>query len=251
MKHTLQEAQENLKRLRTNEYPGRGIVIGTDETGHNLIQMYWIMGRSESSRGRILVLGESGQVTTELIDPSKAERPELLVYDAMLEDANRYAVSNGKQTDDALFCAGTLAGFLAPGFTEKWKFEPDAPTFTPRISAVCILEKGLYQATFSILRRSPFGDACDHSIHQYAPGSIASGLGYCVTTYEGNGNPLPSFEGTPYLLPLKGTAKEIAETFWEALDPENKISLAVKSIHLATGVSTIEMINKYQTVEAV
>ena len=48
-----QEAYVNLAALRANPYPGRGIVIGRDETGENLVQVYWIMGRSGNSRNRV------------------------------------------------------------------------------------------------------------------------------------------------------------------------------------------------------
>jgi hypothetical protein len=69
-----------------------------------------------------------------------------------------------------------------------------------------------------------------------------------VTTYSGDGNPLPSFEGEPYLLPLKGGIKDIAQTIWGALNEENRVSLAVKFINMATRKSIIEVINKYHVV---
>ncbi|MFA5635750.1 MAG: IMP cyclohydrolase, partial [Anaerovoracaceae bacterium] len=39
--------------LSNKSYPGRGIVIGTDEEGTHGVIAYFIMGRSENSRNRI------------------------------------------------------------------------------------------------------------------------------------------------------------------------------------------------------
>ena len=41
--------------LSGNEYPGRGIVLGTSEDGKNAVIAYFIMGRSVNSRNRIFV----------------------------------------------------------------------------------------------------------------------------------------------------------------------------------------------------
>ncbi len=46
---------KNLIKLQSNEYPGRGIVIGMTPDGTGIVQVYWIMGRSDNSRNRILM----------------------------------------------------------------------------------------------------------------------------------------------------------------------------------------------------
>ena len=48
------------------------------------------------------------------------------------------------------------------------------------------------------------------------------GFGHCVTTYEGDGDPLPSFSGEPYLLPLAGDIEQVADTIWDALDESDE-----------------------------
>ncbi|MFH1730620.1 MAG: IMP cyclohydrolase, partial [Planctomycetota bacterium] len=40
-------AKANMEALRANVYPGRGIVIGQTPDAKRLVQVYWIMGRSE------------------------------------------------------------------------------------------------------------------------------------------------------------------------------------------------------------
>ena len=58
--------------------------------------------------------------------------------------------------------------------------------------------------------------------------------------------PLPPFRGEPYVLPLEGGPDFLAERFWNQLNGENRISLAVKSIDCASGRSEIVLRNLYQ-----
>jgi hypothetical protein len=46
----------------------------------------------------------------------------------------------------------------------------------------------------------------------------------------GNGRPLPSFSGDPLWLPLQGNPETILQTYWDGLDVENRVALAVKVI---------------------
>lgn len=49
------------QELRSNAYPGRGIVIGRSEDGTKAVTAYFIMGRSANSRNRVFV--EDGQAS--------------------------------------------------------------------------------------------------------------------------------------------------------------------------------------------
>ncbi len=99
----MQLAQANLRNLARNPYPGRGIVAGLDETGGYMVQVYWIMGRSENSRNRVFKadddIGNIGRLYTEAADSSKVKDPSLIIYNAMREVGYHYIVSNGDQTD--------------------------------------------------------------------------------------------------------------------------------------------------------
>ncbi|MCA9968308.1 MAG: hypothetical protein KC423_28885, partial [Anaerolineales bacterium] len=64
----------------------------------------------------------------------------------------------------------------------------------------------------------------------YRPAVPPPGYGYGLTTYMGDGSPLPSFSGDPLLLPLPGTPQQLLAAYWDALDPENRIALAMKRI---------------------
>ena len=237
-------AQKNLLKLKENPYPGRGIIVGLDETGKYLIQVYWIMGRRESSRNRVFKIEENGVLKTEPADPSKVkddENSDLIYYTAMAQNQTKYSVSNGHQTVDAL--SETDLEYSL----KNWEYEPDAPNYTPRITAVFRPFLSPQMAKISVLKKSPSDNRCDREL--YVVPLALPGLGFCVTTYSGDGNPLPSFEGSPYLLPLSGDISGVAQTIWSVLNPENRVSLAVKFLEIKTRKISMEKINKYNAVD--
>lgn len=242
-------AARNMQALKDNRYPGRDIIVATDETGQYGIIAYAIMGRGPDSRNRIFVAEEKGGLRTAQADPSKGGDLDLIIYTAMLESGKCFAVSNGKQTHDALMCISDAAGLASSRF-HNWSYEPDKPNYTPRISATILLDnRGNFKTQFSILKKSPFGEECDRQLFNYD--RIAPGYGRCLHTYKCDGKPvIPSFEGEPYLLPIRGDIKEVTQTIWDALNEDNRVSLAVKFIDLATGESSMEIINKYELVDA-
>ena len=246
-------AEDNMFNLHRNRYPGRGIVVGTSEDGKHAVQVYWIMGRSENSRNR-LFSQDGSRVYTEPADPTKIADPSLIIYNAMRESQTRrhFVVSNGAQTDDVAEGFGMGRPFLES--LGLYKYEPDAPNFTPRITAYHLrqweFEKKV-SAIIAVQKKSLFGDECDRAIYRYD--EIAPGFGYMVTTYMGDapqGEPLPSFRGEPILMPLKGGMESISQAYWDGLNSDNVISLAVKFIDVATGKSEIDLTNKYQKVYA-
>ncbi len=67
------------EELKSNAYPGRGIVIGRSEDGRRAVAAYFIMGRSENSRNRVFVEDGEG-IRTQAFDPSKMTDPSLIIY---------------------------------------------------------------------------------------------------------------------------------------------------------------------------
>ncbi len=235
-------AVENVReRLEENPYPGRGIVLGRSDDGA-WIQVYWIMGRSDNSRNRIFVC-EDGVVRTEAAEPSKVEDPSLIIYNAMRTSGGRFVVSNGVQTD-AIWAALEAGGIFADSLND-WHHEPDAPNFTPRISGCTDVDEQVLW--LSILKKSPFSEKASER-HFFRFDEVEAGMGYAITTYRSDGDPLPSFEGAPYLLSLPGNADEIAAHFWSKLNSDNKISLVVRRIEPTTGEVQLVVENRYRPV---
>jgi len=233
-----EKARENFEAFRANSYPGRGLSVGFDESGKRVYHAYWIMGRSENSRNRVFVV-EGTTMRTAAADPAKLKDPTLVIYNAMLELPKVYIATNGDHTDTIhshIKAGKTLVDALATR-----QYEPDPPNNTPRISAVTDMRGARPVTTLSILRKSPWSDASERFHFEY--GDMGPGVGYTITTYMGDGNPLPSFTGEPYLLPLEGTPKQVAETLWGALNGENRVAIAVKAIDIVTGRSEITVIN--------
>lgn len=187
--------------LRANPYPGRGIVVGAD------CVYYWIMGRSSNSRNRVFVTTDDG-IRTQAFDESRVEDPSLIIYRPVRTMGADLVVTNGDQTD-TIVERGFVAGCMAR------EFEPDAPNYTPRISAV-IHPAGNFE--LSILKRDGASGTCVREFFAYE--GVVPGTGRFISTYEGDGDPLPSFSGEPREV-------ELAEPdeVWAALNAENKVSL--------------------------
>ncbi|MEI6057915.1 MAG: IMP cyclohydrolase [bacterium] len=250
MKTDQETAAANLKSLFANPYPGRGIVVGRDESD-NLIQIYWIMGRSVGSRGRIFCV-EGCRVHTEQTDPSAGGDTSLIIYNAMRCQGNQHVVSNGKQTDDIILRVVTSDSNSEALFTamSTYQYEPDAPNFTPRIGAIVSAGHRKHQGFhLAMNRKVAGGDFCEYLSFSYPDDHMPLGLGRMITTYAGDGNPLPPFVGEPLLVPLQGDIEEILTAYWFALNEANRVSIAVKVIDPYTGNASVLVRNKYEKIK--
>lgn len=230
------------QELMGNDYPGRGIVIGKSEDGTKAVIAYFIMGRSVNSRNRIFV--EEGEgIRTQAFDPAKLEDPSLVIYAPVRVLGNKTIVTNGDQTDTIY--EGMDKQLTFEQSLRSREFEPDGPNFTPRISGILHIEDGKYNYAMSILKSnngSPEG--CNR--YTFAYENPAAGEGHFIHTYMHDGNPLPSFEGEPKLVAVPNDMESFAGMLWESLNEENKVSLFVRFIDIATGKYETKIINKNQ-----
>ena len=225
--------------VRGNSYVGRGIVIGKSEDSTRAAVAYFIMGRSANSRNRVFK-ERDGAIFTEPHDPSKVEDPSLIIYAALREYENKLIVTNGDQTDTVY--EGLKAGLSFSESLTAREFEPDAPNLTPRISGMITFGKDNFTYQMSILKSADAeGTACNRYTFSYP--SLA-GLGHFIHTYVCDGNPIPTFQGEPERVFIPNDIDEFTNSLWNALDADNKISLYVRYIDLATGESESRMINK-------
>jgi IMP cyclohydrolase len=228
------------EELKGNEYPGRGIVIGRSEDGKYAVTAYFIMGRSENSRNRVFITDGEG-IRTQAFDPSKMKDPSLIIYAPVRVLGTKTIVTNGDQTDtvyDGMDHQMTFEQSL-----RSREFEPDAPNYTPRISGVMHIDGGKYNYALSILK-SENGNPESCNRFTFAYENPQKGVGRFIHTYMGNGSPLPTFEGEPALVDVKGSIDSFTELVWNSLNGDNKVSLFTRFIDIRTGEYDSRIVNK-------
>lgn len=230
------------QELKANTYPGRGIVIGRTPDGKKAVAAYFIMGRSSNSRNRVFVEDGSG-IRTQAFDPSKLEDPSLIIYAPVRVLGNKTIVTNGDQTDTIY--EGMDKQLTFEQSLRCREFEPDGPNYTPRISGIMHLENGGYNYAMSILKSNNGNpEAC--SRYTFAYENPAAGEGHFIHTYMHDGDPLPSFEGEPKLVEIGNDMEAFTDMLWKNLNEENKVSLFVRYIDIATGECRTKIVNKNQ-----
>lgn len=234
------ETRNLAEELKNNEYPGRGIVIGRTADGKKAVTAYFIMGRSSNSRNRIFA--EEGEgIRTQAFDPSKLEDPSLIIYAPVRVLGNKTIVTNGDQTDTIY--EGMDRQLTFEQSLRSREFEPDGPNYTPRISGIMHIENGTYNYAMSILK-SDDGDPSSCQRFTFAYENPKAGEGRFIHTYMHDGNPLPSFSGEPKKVEIAGDIDEFTQMLWESLNEENKVSLFVRYIDIATGKYETRIVNK-------
>ena len=228
------------QELKGNSYPGRGIIIGKSQDGTKAVTAYFIMGRSENSRNRVFV--EEGQgIRTQAFDPSKRSDPSLIIYAPVRVLGNKTIVTNGDQTDTIY--EGMDKQLTFEQSLRCREFEPDAPNYTPRISGIMHIESGTYNYAMSILK-SNGGDPDSCHRYTFAYTNPKAGEGHFIHTYKCDGNPLPSFEGEPKLISIPDDMDVFTDLLWNSLNEDNKVSLFVRYIDIATGEYESRIVNK-------
>lgn len=226
--------------LKSNAYPGRGIVIGKSPDGTKAVAAYFIMGRSSNSRNRIFVEDGEG-IRTQAFDPSKLEDPSLIIYAPVRVLGNKTIVTNGDQTDTIY--EGMDIQLTFEQSLRCREFEPDAPNYTPRISGIIHMENGGFNYAMSILKSNNGNpEACNR--YTFAYEAPVAGEGHFIHTYMQDGNPLPSFEGEPKLVGIPDDIDAFTDMLWNSLNEENKVSLFVRYMDIATKTCETRIVNK-------
>ncbi len=227
--------------LNSLAYHGRGIIIGKSADGKKTVTAYFIMGRSVNSRNRVFV-AEGDAMRTKAFDESKMVDPHLIIYYPVRVLGNKTIVTNGDQTDTIYDLMDKQMTFEQALRTRE--FEDDRPNFTPRISGIIHREGGEMSYAMSILK-SAEGDDSSCERFAYAYSHPIAGRAKFIHTYNGDGNPLPSFEGEPKTLELPdATIDELTDLIWTNLNEDNKVSLFVRYIDIATGETETRIVNK-------
>ncbi len=229
------------KELNSLAYHGRGIIIGKSADAKKAVTAYFIMGRSENSRNRVFA-AEGDAMRTRAFDESKMTDPHLIIYYPVRVLGNKTIVTNGDQTDTIYEGMDKQMTFEQSLRTRE--FEDDRPNFTPRISGIIHHGNGEMNFAMSILK-SAEGDDSSCERFTYAYSTPLAGRAKFIHTYNGDGNPLPSFEGEPKTLELPDADIDtLTDLLWTNLNEDNKVSLFVRYIDLETGDIETRIVNK-------
>ena len=227
--------------LNSLAYHGRGSIIGKSVDGKKAITAYFIMGRSVNSRNRVFV-AEGDAMRTKAFDESKMTDTHLIIYYPVRVLGNKTIVTNGDQTDTIYELMDKQMTFEQALRTRE--FEDDAPNYTPRISGIIHHENGEMNYAMSILK-SADGDGSSCQRYTYAYSNPLNGRAKFIHTYKADGNPLPSFEGEPKTLELPNVDIDtMTDIIWKNLNEDNKVSLFVRYIDLATNETETRIVNK-------
>ncbi|MCD7741748.1 MAG: IMP cyclohydrolase [Ruminococcus sp.] len=232
------------EELKTNSYPGRGIVIGKSADGKSAVTAYFIMGRSVNSRNRVFTETDDG-IKTEAADPSKLTDPHLIIYSPVRVLGNKTIVTNGDQTDTIYELMDKQQTFEQS--LRGRVYEDDVPNYTPRISGIMHVENGSYNYAMSIIKSADGNpDCCERFTFTYT--SPIAGEGHFIHTYMGDGNPLPSFEGEPKKVNIPNDIDEFTDGLWNSLNEDNKVSLFVRFIDIESGKAVSKIVNKLEKI---
>ncbi|MBN2052678.1 hypothetical protein JW756_04195 [Candidatus Woesearchaeota archaeon] len=209
---------EGLETLANMEYPGRVIILGMSPQEETVV-LYAITGRSLPSQARRMEVDRvTDFIHVNVTDPEllKKGNPDLLIYPAIYL-SQAIVVSNGKQTLDIKRCLEThsIPTSILMRALVNWKYEPDEPNYTPRISGVANCRGG----ALSIIKR-----ASDGSVnHNYFEVPYKPGTGRMISTYTGqNIDPIPSFKGEPFEVNiLWNDVLSAVNAVYDALAPNN------------------------------
>lgn len=174
----------------------------------------------------------------EAFDPKKVKDPSLIHYTALQKFADTLILGNGDHGDVILSYLKDEKTFeQALG---SCTYEPDQPHYTPRIAALVLLKEP-FTYELSIIKK---GEAsCKRKFFKYS--DPTKGGGQLIHTYKENGNPLPSFTGSPREVTIDEDIEQFSQKIWKALNKDNRIALYVRYTNLADGKLEERLYNKH------
>ena len=220
--------------LKGINYPGRGVFIGATPDGVSIVVGYFIMGRSENSRNRILI-PENKAIKIGIVDESKLVDSSFILYYPIRVCGNMLIVTNGDQTDTVYEYIRGGHSFEAALRTRN--YEEDA-LLTPRISGLVDLVDGSFR--LAIIQAD--GNSCSRYFYEYEP---KPGEVRYISTYDGSNSDPKPFVGEPKAFKTIDDIDEFGASIWDALNEDNKVSFVLKYINLETKETFDRVYNRY------
>ncbi len=242
--------EDLFKALGAGPYPGRGIFAGNSADGKTGVLAYFLMGRSENSRNRVLTM-QHNEIRTEFADKLLEQDPNLVIYTALRHHDAYTIVTNGDHTDTIYNCIKRNITFEEALRTRT--FEPDAPNYTPRISALMSRDFSGVKYKLSIIKADG-GNAASVARMFFEYSRPLPGCGHLLHTYAavpGEGGRLESFAGEPLRVRMEAPVHTdealavLANAIWNALNAENRVALLLRAVDL-DGAERTHIINRHE-----
>ncbi|MGO9901894.1 MAG: IMP cyclohydrolase [Solirubrobacteraceae bacterium] len=203
--------------LQSRSYPGRGLIAARTLAGSRCL-LYFLTGRSASSRQRRLAVLAHGDVAVQGIEPGGQFDP-LRHYVAAARRRPWVVVGNGAQV---VPIAESLAGGIdALSAWRQHSYEPDGPIFTPRIwvattagATDCLIGYAL--------RADRGGDATDRVV--WSVDDLQPGRGVLMSTYDGTPEAVHNARTPVDIETAAATATQLLDEVFAALDPDLRVA---------------------------
>lgn len=240
MENIFQIAENNCEKIRNAYYTGRTIIMGVSPNNENVIQLYWTVGRSESSKNRHIIKSGERIETEPIYKDEKMLYPELLIYNIARQFENYHIVSNGSQTDVIYDYISRNKKF--EDAMEVLLFEHDEPIYTPRISGLIAVNKDNIEYKFGIIKTINQNPEFVLK-HVYSYNKSIHGVGYCINTYDFGDNCNP-FYGEPYFVKLFDDIDTLVDFYWNIIPEDKRVGLYAKYINIKNGTIEERIINE-------
>lgn len=212
---------------------GRSLIVGRTEDGLHLALINLAGGRSFPSQNREYEQ-KGREVYTKVFDPNlPSGDPDATIY--LAQNHNLYlgdhhgahvVISNGLQTQrilDTLQQSGSMGMALWPFYHEGEK-----NAFTPRIAVGAEITSGK-DASFGRVYADPVDPSISNRWSEEM--RLHDGLGYFISTYNGEGGTKTSLEA-PTMLAFQGSFEDIVEKVWSVADPNTTAMMAARRIRI-------------------
>lgn len=195
-------------------YPGRGLVLA--HVGGAQVVVYFLTGRSDASRARMLTADPDGSIAVTGV--SDAGPDPLRHYRAVRRAGRLVVVGNGDHVD---FVLDSLAEGVDPaGIMDEISAEPDPPIWTPRIWLAS--QPGQPVLVGSARRR---GDAASVRTLWRITG-LQDREAVLLTTYVGSRFAVKVSSGLTECTTPSRSSEGLLDEVWEALNPELRVAAA-------------------------
>lgn len=240
MSEALAPARSNLENLAANPYPGDGIAIGINQNGDSVLQVYWTMGINGDDRNRRLE-ERGGIVRSEVREWTRNVGSRAVKHDVMRTVNGLHLIANGRHLDEVI--EGWSRGRQAEASLQAASKDMSFISRPALLGTVHIYGQrdGFIEYDLGSVRKTPEDEVkADFDRGVLIPQEDTA-LGVATYAYLPGRLPLSRAKG---YLPMGRTAGDTAEMYWSVLNVNNRVSIAVKSVHLDTGAVGCSIINE-------